>query len=364
MAAGVWHCLFVTASRRLLACGHDAAVGHGDARLYYSPIPVAAMAGVRVQSVAAGGYHSLALCLDGRVCSWGKNDHGQLGRGDVLARPVPALMEGLQGVRGIAAASGHSLAVTQQGYVFQWGESFTYGVEDSLRPTTVEGFGGVPMRRVHAGWSVFFTIGEDGEFFSCGCGKPGLLGHGDEQSQPSPKRVEALRGVRVSSAAVGDWHALALTEDGLVYAWGENHDGAVLSNPHVERELLPKPVEALRGVRVANVAAACDQSFAVADTGELWAWGNCNPLLGHGKGARQPLPKLIKSLRGIKVDAVLAGGTHTHVRADSGRVYSWGDGHATRMGVIGLGPSVIHVGRSVLTPQRIPGLRLACGLGV
>jgi hypothetical protein len=39
----------------------------------------------------------------------------------------------------------------------------------------------------------------------------------------------------------------------------------------VERELLPKPVEALRGVRVSSVAAAEWRSYAAADTGELWA---------------------------------------------------------------------------------------------
>jgi hypothetical protein len=41
-----------------------------------------------------------------------------------------------------------------------------------------------------------------------------------------------------------------------VYAWGENEERAFLGNPHVARELLPKPVEALRGVRVGSIAAA------------------------------------------------------------------------------------------------------------
>jgi alpha-tubulin suppressor-like RCC1 family protein len=52
-----------------------------------------------------------------------------------------------------------------------------------------------------------------------GNGKDGLLAHGDAQYQHSPKRIEALRGVRVSSVSVGWEHALALAEDGLVYAF-------------------------------------------------------------------------------------------------------------------------------------------------
>jgi alpha-tubulin suppressor-like RCC1 family protein len=61
----------------------------------------------------------------------------------------------------------------------------------------------------------------------------------------------------VSGVAAGREHALALSEDGLVYALGENTKRVVLDNPDVEGELLPKPVEALRGVRVSSVAAAC-----------------------------------------------------------------------------------------------------------
>jgi alpha-tubulin suppressor-like RCC1 family protein len=113
------------------------------------------------------------------------------------------------------------------------------------------------------------AIGEAGELFSWGRGMFGLLGHGDEQSQRSPKRVEALRGIRVSTVSVGQSHALALTEDGLVYSCGRNDKRAVLGNLHVERELLPKPVELLRNVRVISVAASGGRSCAVADTGEV-----------------------------------------------------------------------------------------------
>jgi alpha-tubulin suppressor-like RCC1 family protein len=130
-------------------------------------------------------------------------------------------------------------------------------------------------------------------------------------------------------------HALALTEDGLVYAWGEDDGTAVLGNPHVERELLPKPVEALRGVRVASIAAGDFRTYAVDDTGALWAWG-----FGLDARACCPLPKPIESLRGVKVDAVVADRRHTLALADDGSVYAWGDSEATQWGALGLGPSV------------------------
>jgi alpha-tubulin suppressor-like RCC1 family protein len=214
---------------------------------------------------------------------------------------------------------------------------------------------------------VVFAIGEDWETFSWGRGRRGLLGHGDAKNQPSPKRVEALRGVWINNVSVGYEHALALAEEGLVYAWGENEDRAVLGNPRVKRELLPKPVEALRGVRVTSVVAAGYRSYAVTYNGELWAWGGAGDRddfapLGHGQGINCPLPKPIESLRGVNVDAVAAGEGHTLALADDGSVYARGCQDAAASGALGLGPSVSGARQSVLTPQRVPALRVACGL--
>jgi alpha-tubulin suppressor-like RCC1 family protein len=313
------------------------------------------MTGVRVRSVAAGR-HRLALSWDGRVYSWGDNQYGQLGQGDKLDTRAPVLVQGLEGVRSIAASAVHSFAVTQSGAVSSWGRAAKPGAQDSLRPVIIEGFGGVRMRCVCPGGEQTFAIGEDGELFSWGRGKNWLLGHGDTQDQPSPKRVEALQGVPVSSVAVGESHALALAEDGLVYAWGGDTERTVLGNPYVERELLPTPVEALGGVRIGSVAAAGLRSYAVADTGVLWAWGVDGEYwipLGHGEFMNCPLPKPMNSLWGVKVDAVIAGGYHTVALANNGRVYTWGAGCAAMYGALGRELSDDDEGEPVPRPRRI-----------
>jgi alpha-tubulin suppressor-like RCC1 family protein len=375
IATGWDQSLFADAAGRLLSCGRSPAVGHDDGHFsFFLSTPVAAMAEVLVRSVAAGS-HSLALGWDGRVYSWGKNENGQLGHGDTLDRLSPVLVEGLEGVRGVAAGDEYSLAVAQSGVVFIWGrflwreevysddesedsESIEAEMEDLLRPTLVEGLGEVSVRHVCAGLHVAFAIGENGELFWWGQGEYGRLGHGDWEDQPSPKPVETLRGVWVSSVSVEMVHVMSLAEDGLVYSWGGYYQGPALGNPHAQGRCLPKLVEALRGVLVGGVAAAPGRSYAVADTGELWAWGGDNAVpIGHANDSGCPLPKPIEALRGIRVDVVAGSYYHTLTQADDGSVYAWGHDHAARVGVLGFGALVESADETVSTPQRIPPWR-------
>jgi alpha-tubulin suppressor-like RCC1 family protein len=266
-------------------------------------------------------------------------------------------------VLSITAILNRSLAVMQSGVVFSWGRDPLRGL--SLRPNIFQGFGGVRIRRVCAGERVSFAVGETGELSSWGRGDHGTLGHGNTQPQPSPKRVEAQGGVQVSNVAVGLVHALALAEDGLVHALGVNMCRALLGYSHVWMQRQPTLV-AIRGVRVGSIAAAGFCSYAVADTGEMWSWGvedsDLKSLLGHGKQMDCPFPKPISALRGVKVDAVAAGWYHTLALADDGSGYAWGKWRAAEVGALGLSPAISDAEYPVPTPQRLPALLVAYGL--
>jgi alpha-tubulin suppressor-like RCC1 family protein len=191
IAAGFEHSLFVGASGRLLSCGRDAAVGHVQFHVI-STAPELVLHIDRVRSVAAGLEHSLVLGCDGWVFSCGFNAKEQLGHGHTFPTASPEPVWRI--ARGVAAAGARSFAVSQSGAVFSWGESFWPDTQDVLRPTIVEGFGGVRVRCMSAEFYVAFAIGEDGELFSWGRSVY-ILGHGDEQDQPSPKRFQARCGV-------------------------------------------------------------------------------------------------------------------------------------------------------------------------
>ena len=53
----------------------------------------------------------------------------------------------------------------------------------------------------------------------------GQLGHGDTAAYRIPKPVEAMHGIPIKQVACGQMHTLAVTDNGLVLAWGDNTKG-------------------------------------------------------------------------------------------------------------------------------------------
>eukprot|EP00793_Prasinoderma_coloniale_P000269 PRCOL_00005253-RA len=124
------------------AADAHAGAGRGGEAAVVLPRLVAALARVRVVSVAAGKHHTLAIVrrpMDagdgasaaacGEVWSWGGNAHGQLGAGGAPsadeACPVPRRVERLRGTQCncVCAANKHSAAVTVAGALYTWGSN-------------------------------------------------------------------------------------------------------------------------------------------------------------------------------------------------------------------------------------------------
>ena len=64
------------------------------------------------------------------------------------------------------------------------------------------------------------------------------------QSQPLPKKVEALAGRRVVAVSAGRCHSIAITADSAVFTWGQGKDGCLGHGEDLSSQLLPKKIEA------------------------------------------------------------------------------------------------------------------------
>jgi alpha-tubulin suppressor-like RCC1 family protein len=84
-----------------------------------------------------------------------------------------------------------------------------------------------------------------------------------------PVQVSGLSGVKMIAAA--GMHSLALTEDGSVYAWGDNPWGQLGDGTSNDR-LAPTKIGSLAGVK--SITAGAYHSMAIAADGSLLVWGD------------------------------------------------------------------------------------------
>ena len=88
------------------------------------------------------------------------------------------------------------------------------------------------------------AITADGGVWSWGRGGSDQLGHGDQQNQLLPKKIEAMAERRVVAMSVGGVHSFAITADGAVFTWGKGEDGCLGHGEDLSNQLLPKKIEA------------------------------------------------------------------------------------------------------------------------
>lgn len=83
-------------------------------------------------------------------------------------------------------------------------------------------------------------------------------------SAPTVAHAQLLKGVKFERLWAGEGHVLALATDGTLYSWGSGRHGQ-LGHGNLVSEPLPKPIEYLQGIRI--VDAACGAAFSVALSG-------------------------------------------------------------------------------------------------
>ena len=158
--------------------------------------------------------------------------------------------------------------------------------------------------------------------------------------------LPAFTGSAIQSIAAGDWHGLALTESGQVWAWGSNHSlqcGIQLSSKDSSAHsmgtiALPLPISGIPPMK--QVAGGKSHSCALtADHGKVYCWGNSSAgQCGTGVTSRRslkglppsPVQGLPSSLEMIQIDAA---GNHCISLSKAGRVFTWGDGREGQLGI-------------------------------
>jgi alpha-tubulin suppressor-like RCC1 family protein len=154
--------------------------------------------------------------------------------------------------------------------------------------------------------------------------------------------------VRFSAVSAGRAHSLTVAVDGSVYAFGAGYWGR-LGVGHDGCRYTPTQID-LYGERAVAVAAGGKHSLVVSQSGRLYSFGcSASGVLGHGDSVNRLVPRLVAGLNGVRVHAVAAGLRHSLVLSEAGEVYAFGCGKSGRLGHGSIADQS--------TPLRIAGLQ-------
>lgn len=320
--------------------------------------------GKTIVSLSGGFQHSVALCSDGTMASWGDNSDGQLGIGEpfieFLDRPFQIIeeimQEGVQAV-GVSAGRSHTLALYSSGMVYAWGDNQFGQLGNGAAPTdsTLPTFIGGALESkqvigISAGEYHNLAVCEDGSVAVWGLGANGRLGNGSLANQSTPVLLDLSDfsfgpGEKIVEVAAGRSHSMARTNSGKVFVWGNNSVGQLGLGTTVDSPF-PQQIPGLNATRI--YGGGTYHSLALSDD-KLVAWGtNVFGQLGTGAFVNSFTPVQVNTtwLGGQSLTAAVSGDEHNLALRTDGTLYSWGLGNEGRLGD---GDTTVHT-----QPDQIP----------
>lgn len=227
------------------------------------------------------------------------------------------------------------------------------------KPVRLAGLKNVNVKSVHSGPFACHTIAvsKDGQCYGWGRNEKGQLGLGNSKDRYCPKLIDGLTGHKIVSAAIGRNHTMFLTDEGAIYACGDNKSGQCGTGAKDKEVNTPKRV-LYEGPPAKKIACGAEFSAMVDVQGGLWTWGHPeNGQLGQNSDGgflekagkvsfhfvhspekvtsfveKDPKTKKATPVRGVYFKDVDCGISHGVAITEGNSAYSWGFGGYGRLG--------------------------------
>uniref|UniRef100_A0A3Q3FQA1 HECT and RLD domain containing E3 ubiquitin protein ligase 3 n=1 Tax=Labrus bergylta TaxID=56723 RepID=A0A3Q3FQA1_9LABR len=284
---------------------------------------------------------------------WGNAKDGQLGIGaerNPMFEPRICHVFSDRGLKEVACGGQHSLFLLHDGSVYTCGSNSCGQLGHDKPGTSPELVGALDTQKitmVSCGRTHSMAVNEQGQVFAWGAGEGGQLGLGtSETAVRIPRLVKRLCDHRISQVMCGNQHCIALSRDGQLFTWGQNTSGQLGLGKGESSKLFPHPLKSLAGIPLAQITAGGDHSFALSLSGAVFGWGkNKAGQLGLNDKQDRAVPCHIKFLRSQKVVHISCGDEHTAALTKDGGLFTFGDG---ALGQLGHGSS-----NNELLPRRV-----------
>ncbi|XP_058241590.1 probable E3 ubiquitin-protein ligase HERC3 isoform X3 [Hemibagrus wyckioides] len=271
---------------------------------------------------------------------WGSAACGQLGltvsEAAVFEPRGCCIFDG-RGLKEVACGGQHSLFLMHDGSVYTCGSN-SHGQlgheKPGVKPELVGALDAQKIAGVACGQAHSLALNEQGQVFAWGAGEWGQLGLGTaEESVRVPRLIKKLCEYRISQVMCGNQHCIALSKDGQLFTWGQNSSGQLGLGKGEPSSLSPQPLKSLCGIPLAQISAGGDHSFALSLSGAVFGWGrNSAGQLGLNDEQDRAVPCHIKFLRSQKVVYISCGEEHTAALTKDGGLFTFGNGSRGQLG--------------------------------
>lgn len=272
---------------------------------------------------------------------WGYWSLGQPGISSnlqgIVAEPQVCRFVSDRSIKEVACGGNHSVFLLEDGEVYTCGVN-TKGQlgheREGNKPEQIGALADQHIIHVACGESHSLALSDRGQLFSWGAGSDGQLGlMTTEDSVAVPRLIQKLNQQTILQVSCGNWHCLALAADGQFFTWGKNSHGQLGLGKEFPSQTSPQRVRSLEGIPLAQVAAGGAHSFALSLSGAVFGWGMNNAgQLGLSDEKDRESPCHVKLLRTQKVVYISCGEEHTAVLTKSGGVFTFGAGSCGQLG--------------------------------
>ncbi|XP_004848121.1 probable E3 ubiquitin-protein ligase HERC3 isoform X2 [Heterocephalus glaber] len=282
----------------------------------------------------------------------------------IVAEPQVCGFISDRSVKEVACGGNHSVFLLEDGEVYTCGLN-TKGQlgheREGNKPEQIGALADQHIIHVACGESHSLALSDQGQLFSWGAGSDGQLGlMTTEDSVAVPRLIQKLNQQTILQVSCGNWHCLALAADGQFFTWGKNSHGQLGLGKEFSSQASPQRVRSLEGIPLAQVAAGGAHSFALSLSGAVFGWGMNNAgQLGLSDEKDRESPCHVKLLRTQKVVYISCGDEHTAVLTKSGGVFTFGAGSCGQLGHDSMNDEVNP--RRVLELMGSEVTQIACG---
>lgn len=218
---------FITSNDDVFAIGQNilGRIGIGEALSTEVPVKLDLLCGKSLMCFASATTHSLALSKSGDVYAWGSNNFGQIGNGTVQPQDLPCRVHFPKDVKiiQIATADRYCLALAADHKLYHWGDILWDSAGEQSLPILVNLAPELTITYICCGAFHAAAVTDCGKVLTWGGNEAGQLGNGETEIQTAPDfvlgQIEDQFIVKVTCTILA---TVALTKDGILYAWGHN----------------------------------------------------------------------------------------------------------------------------------------------